>query len=408
MVELSFPYLVFTEDNDIICVTYATYYEFSLPRLMFTNIDQDVSFQGNTIALPNTSQASAEHKLKRLIDKGLHNLIRKSNKRKVLYIDARSDIPLIGSNEFGVVDRNTNILEVKPLTGCNLNCIYCSVGEGKNNKLLDVLIDPDYLVEVCSSLALKKSHPVEFNIGPHAEPLLYPFLQELVVGLRQIPNCAVISINTNGTLLSKKKIADLKEAGLSRINLSLNTLDEELNNTLSGQPYPTRHVLSMIKYCQEVSLPVLLAPLIVPGYNDTPVHIEPLVKLATTIRSPFPTLGFQKFLRYKGGRNPVKKEQSFEEFFSLLEPFEERYNIILTPKQDYNPFRIFEEKTLEKPFVKNDIVRARIIGTGRVPSERLCTAQNRLITARGLHKGSGTVTLKIVRDKHNVFLGVAV
>jgi uncharacterized Fe-S cluster-containing radical SAM superfamily enzyme len=230
---------------------------------------------------------------------------------------------------------------------------------------------------------------------------------ELVESLKEQPNVEVISVNTNGSLLTKELIDKLFNAGLSRINFSLNSLDQETLNKMKGNIYPLKHALEMIEYCKEKKYAVLLAPLIVPTFNDDPVKdIEPLVKLAKSINSPYPTIGFQKFLMYKNGRNPVKKEQSFEDFFNLLKPFEEKYDIILTPKKDYNPFKIFKDKTLEKPMLKNQKIKVEIISKGRVPSETLCKANNRIITVRGIDKIKGNTTIKLVRDKHNIFIGI--
>jgi len=161
----------------------------------------------------------------------------------------------------------------------------------------------------------------------------------------------------------------------------------------------------MIDYCKRIKLPVLLAPLVLPTYNDDPTKdIGPLVSLAKTIPSPYPTIGFQKFLSYKSGRNPVK-EVSFETFFDLLTPFETE-DLILTPKKEYNPFEIFEDKTILKPMAKHQIVKAEIVSPGREKNETLCVAHDRLITVRGLLQKKGTAKIKLIRDKHNIYVGV--
>ncbi|MFX1453638.1 MAG: hypothetical protein ACFFCM_22600, partial [Promethearchaeota archaeon] len=54
--------------------------------------------------------------------------------RKLIYITKESRIPLIGSIYFGIIDRNTNLIQVRPLTGCLLNCPFCSVDEGRLSK----------------------------------------------------------------------------------------------------------------------------------------------------------------------------------------------------------------------------------------------------------------------------------
>lgn len=392
--------------HETVIVDYATRYFFELSISELANIDKDVSFSQKTVEFPNTSEKSAERKFDQLLDRGLKNLKHKINKKDVVYIDELSGIPLIGSGEFGIIDRNTSIIELKPSTGCNFNCIYCSVDEGINKKTADILIDPYYLASEAAKIAKNKTHPVEFNIGPHGEPLLYPFMVELITELNKIPNCAVVSINTNGSFLYKELLDDLKKAGLSRINLSLNTLDKDVLDKLSGKAYPLSQVLKMIEYCKEINLPILIAPLIIPTINDDPIRdIEPLIKLAKTISSPFPTIGFQKFLAYKGGRNPVK-EVDFDTFFDLLKPFEEKYDLVLTPKADYNPFGIYEDTKLEKPILKGDVLKAQVVSKGRVPNETLLVVKDRVITVRGLMTTSSTAKIKIVRDKHNIYLAI--
>jgi uncharacterized Fe-S cluster-containing radical SAM superfamily enzyme len=405
MTIITFTRFTFARDDLLVKGVYGGRYTFSIPLEQFLAIDKDVSIHSTSINFPNTSERSVEHKLNIILDTALRNLTHRITGKKVIFIDVASGIPLLGSGEFGIIDRNTNVLEIKPVTGCNLNCIYCSVNEGKNNKLYDVLIEPDYLIFTCEQLAKEKSHPAEFNIGPHGEPLLYPFLEELIRGLRAIPRCGTISINTNGTMLSKELIDALHDAGLSRINLSLNTLDAQTATLLSGTVYPLKHVLAMIDHCKRIGLPVLLAPLVLPTYNDDPEKdIKPLVDLAKTIPSPYPTIGFQKFLSYKGGRNPVK-EVSFETFFNLLSPFETN-ELVLTPKKDHNPFAIYEDKTIAKPMTKHQVVKAEIVSPGREKNETLCVAHDRLITVRGLLQKKGTATIKIIRDKHNIYVGV--
>ncbi|MCF7798588.1 radical SAM protein [Candidatus Woesearchaeota archaeon] len=405
MALIEFSRFSFQVDGNQIHATYGKRYRFTTPLEEFTSIDSNVVINMSSIDFPNTSEKSADNKLNRILENGLRNMTHLLNGKKIIFIDGASEIPLVGSSEFGIIDRNTNVLELKPLTGCNLNCIYCSVDEGVNKKTHDVLIDPEYLVAEATKLAQNKTHPVEFNIGPHGEPLLYPFLEDLLQELSTIPNCEVISINTNGTLLTTELIDTLHQAGLTRINLSLNSLDETTNNTLSGRMYPTQKVLEMVAYAQRIGLAVLLAPLIVPGHNDNPTKdIAPLVSLAKTINSHYPTIGFQKFLLYKGGRNPVS-EVSFEAFHELLTPFETE-DFILTPHKDYNPFKIYEDKTVDKPLHKNDVVKMRIVAPGREKNERLCVAANRVITVRGLYQDKGTAKIKIVRDKHNIYLGV--
>jgi uncharacterized Fe-S cluster-containing radical SAM superfamily enzyme len=404
MAQLDFENFSFSKKDDTVHVTYAERYFFTVPLEDFSKIDDAVEFHGKQLIFPNAKESVADRKVDQLIDRGLHAMTHKINKKDVVYIDEESGIPLIGSGEFGVIDRNTSLLEVKTHTGCNFNCNYCSVDEGVNKKTADILIDPYYMAQVCAELAARKTHPVEFNLGPHGEPLLYPFTRELVAELSEIPNCSVISVNTNGSFLSRKLIDELKEAGLTRINLSLNTLDQDIHNKLAGRPYPLKHVLKMVEYCKEIGMPILIAPTIIPNFNDSVKRdIEPLIQLAKTIKSPFPTIGIQKFLEYKGGRNP-SEAIPFEDFFAMLRPLEEKYDVVLTPKADWNPFGIYIDTKLEKPFKKGDVIKVTIKAVGRVPSEKIAVAENRIVTVRNCYKAIGTSTkVKLIRDKHNIF-----
>lgn len=337
-----------------------------------------------------------------ILSEGFTRLIHINYNKPTVYIHANSGIPLVGTNEFGLIDRGSNIIEVKPLTGCNFQCNYCSVDEGKNSKTHDYIVECDYLIEEATKLAMRKTHPVEFNIGPQGEPFLYPKLVELVRGLKNIPNTEIISVNTNGSFLTEKLIDELAAAGLTRINLSLNALQQTAANDIAGRAYPLEKTLKMIHYCQG-KIAILLAPTLIPGYNDD--QIEPLVQLGKTITSEFPTVGFQNYLEYKKGRNIVK-QRSFEEFFALLQPYEEKYNINLThfAKED---FRIYDEPEPPKPFKKNDVVKAKIMLPARYPNEIIAVAADRCITVVGDHAEElpigKEIKCRIIRDKHNIF-----
>lgn len=377
-------------------------YYFDLPAAALRERIGEFEVKDGALIFPDVDEARAWRRFDPLLSDGFERLIHINYNKPTIYIHRNSRIPLLGTNEFGLVDRGTNIIEVKPLTGCNFQCNYCSVDEGKNNKTHDYVVECEYLVEEAHKLAAGKKHGVEFNIGPQGEPLLYPRFVELVRGLRQVPNCEIISVNTNGSMLTEKLIDQLTEAGLTRINLSLNALDQQVANTMAGRTYPLEHVLKMVRYAQG-KISVLLAPTIVPGYNDD--QLEPLVQLGKTLKSDFPVLGFQNFLEYKKGRN-VAKGRSFEEFFSMLAPLEEKYGVNLT-KVKLEDFRIHMEEEPPKPFRKHDLVRATVIMPARYPHEIIAAAQGRCITVVGQNAHripiGKELKLRIIRDKHNIF-----
>jgi molybdenum cofactor biosynthesis enzyme MoaA len=84
------------------------------------------------------------------------------------------------------------------------------------------------------------------------EPLLYPFLNELVQKIKMETNIKIISITTNGTIaLEKKQWDDLKENGLSKVNISIpeilsNTENAEKNKFIFNKQIHTIEYLNSI------------------------------------------------------------------------------------------------------------------------------------------------------------------
>ena len=167
----------------------------------------------------------------------------------------------------------------------------------------------------------------------------------------------------------------------------------------------------MIKYIIENygNKSVLLAPVIVPKYNED--QIEPLVKLCCDLKI---RCGLQKFLNYVRGKNPVKAD-SWEKFYCMLKRYEKRYNVrlILDQKKD---FGIHRTRRLIKPIKRSNVVKARIIAKGRYFNNWIgyVFAENDLFKGRLVEiinnkmkkiRVGERVNIRITRDKHNIYFG---
>ena len=119
--------------------------------------------------------------------------------------------------------RELNYLRVSLTDRCNLRCIYCMPPEGiEQLSHTDVLRNEEFLDVIKVAADLGFSH-IRLTGG---EPLVRKGIVELVRDIKAIPGIDNVSMTTNGILLPK--LAEpLKEAGLDRINLSLDTLDAE-------------------------------------------------------------------------------------------------------------------------------------------------------------------------------------
>ena len=73
-------------------------------------------------------------------------------------------------------------------------------------------------------------------------------------------------------------------------------------------------------------------------------------------------------------------------------------------KGNLDIFNIHEEKQLEKPFKKGDLVKAQIVAKGRTKNEWLAVASDRVITLRNCDGRIGLAKkVRLSRDKHNIF-----
>lgn len=322
--------------------------------------------------------------------------------RPLVYVTKESEIPLVGHTAFGLIDRGTNLVQVRPISGCNLNCIFCSVDEGvTKSRQTDYIVDTDYLVEEFAKLAALKGDDVEAHIDGQGEPFLYPYMVELLEKLRKIPNVKVISAQSNGMLLDEAKIKAM--AGLlDRINLSLSSMDDRTGQILAGtKKYSVEHVKRVAELCLENGIDVLLAPVWVPGFNDG--EIEKIVEwgLEIGVGGKYPGFGIQNYVRYQFGKKVKGKPMRFDEFFAKLAEMEQKYGLKLklTPQD----FGIHKAKSLPKAFQKGDLLRLEIVAPGRVYGEMLAVANNRVIGVLTEKSVGSHVNAEITRTTDNVY-----
>ena len=403
MAELTFRDLSFEKENDKVRVNFLRLFYCYLKEDSLRKIGQ-FDINKSSIVFKNVNENSARKKFDFLLYNSFKSLKNKLNNKTTIYIHQSSGIPLIGTNYFGLIDRGTNIIEVKPITSCNISCVFCSVDEGHySRRKVDFVVEKDYLVnEFRKIIEFKGSNNIDAHINAQGEPMLYADMVELVRDIMSIKGVKRSSIDTNGTLLSKQLVDELAEAGLTRINLSLNALDPEKARHIAGYPYNLIKVLEIARYIPK-KMDLIIAPVWVHGFNDE--EIPKLAKFAEEIGAGknCPSIGVQNLLNYRFGRNPVKSE-SMELFYNKMRGLEQRHNLKLI--FDKSAFDVQELPELPKPFRKGQVIDAEIVLPGRIGNEMLAAAGNRLISVPNCHKEiGGRVKLRIKRTKHNVFLG---
>jgi cyclic pyranopterin phosphate synthase len=169
--------------------------------------------------------------------------------------------PLVDT--FGRVHNN---LRISVTDRCNLRCTYCMPEEVVFMDRSELLTfeEIEHFVRVLVPLGIDK---VRLTGG---EPLMRRALPRLVEMLTRIPGLADIGLTTNGLLLAGEARA-LHDAGLRRINVSLDTLDPQRFRQLTRRDGLER-VLEGIHAAQEVGFhPVKVNAVIIRGVNDCDV-----------------------------------------------------------------------------------------------------------------------------------------
>jgi uncharacterized Fe-S cluster-containing radical SAM superfamily enzyme len=290
----------------------------------------------------------------------------------IKYIDSESEIPLMGVDFLGVIDRGTNIIEIKPLTLCNLRCKYCFVSSGDYKT--DFIVNSHYLVEkVKEVVKIKGNYNLEIHLAPYGEILLYKELYNLLNSLSEIKGVSTISMQSNGLLLSKNVIEKLRKSNLTRINISLNSLKEETACYLCNcTHYDVNKLLINIYSLLNSNIQVLLAPVWFPGENEK--DLEDIIKLVLRLRGEGFSkqqiqIGIQKYLIYKTGRKLKKiKPKSWDYFYSQLSKLERKYEIKL--KLGPKDFGIHKRAQASKlDLNRDDLLKIKIVSRGRWPNE---------------------------------------
>ncbi len=135
----------------------------------------------------------------------------------------------------GLVDRfqrQISYLRVSVTDRCNLGCIYCMPSSGKRTRLrhLDILRYEELLriLRIGVGLGIRK---VRITGG---EPLVRKGIDGFLARAARIPGIEDFSLTTNGLVLLRHLNA-IREAGIRRLNISLDTLDPECYRRITGQ-----------------------------------------------------------------------------------------------------------------------------------------------------------------------------
>ncbi len=171
-------------------------------------------------------------------------------------------------NTVDKLNRPIRDLRISVIDRCNFRCPYCMPADKfpENYAFLprDAWLTFDEIDRLTRMFVAHGASKVRLTGG---EPLLRPRLAELVERLALLDGIDDLALTTNGVLL-EKQIAELAAAGLHRVNVSIDSLDDEVFRKMSGGRNDRSRVMAGIRATQAAGLAVKLNVVVKRGVND--------------------------------------------------------------------------------------------------------------------------------------------
>lgn len=155
-------------------------------------------------------------------------------------------------------------LRISVTDRCNLRCVYCMPEEGMEFEPDDRILTFDEIVEVVQVLARVGVRKLRITGG---EPLVRKNLEVLIGRLSAIPGIEDIALTTNGIFLAPRA-ARLKEAGVTRVNISLDSLRADRFSLITRGGDITKVLASLEESVRVGFQPIKLNVVLIKGVND--------------------------------------------------------------------------------------------------------------------------------------------
>jgi GTP 3',8-cyclase len=258
-------------------------------------------------------------------------------------------------------------LRISVTDRCNFRCVYCMPKEvyGRDHKFLErrELLSFEEIARVAGVFVGIGVEKLRLTGG---EPLVRRDLERLVALLAQ--HDVDLTLTTNGSLLDAKAQL-LADAGLRRVTVSLDSLDDATFRAMNDVDFPVARVLEGIEAAEAAGLPVKVNAVIKRGVNESQV-----VPMADFFRRTGRTLRFIEYMdvgHTNGWRlddvvPAVEIVRTLDEAFGV-EPVEPAYRGEVASRYRYadgaGEFGVITSVT--QPFC-GDCTRARLSAEGRV------------------------------------------
>ena len=160
--------------------------------------------------------------------------------------------------------RDINYMRISVTDRCNLRCVYCMPEKGIVKQEHDSILRNEEILEIVAAAGELGISKIRITGG---EPLVRRGIAELCYLISKTPGISELGITTNGQLLPLMA-SELKDAGVTRVNISIDTLDAQKYSkiTRGGDLYTT---IAGIQAAKSAGLtPVKLNTVLINGFND--------------------------------------------------------------------------------------------------------------------------------------------
>ncbi len=170
-------------------------------------------------------------------------------------------------------NREVDYLRISVTDRCNLRCSYC-MPDGVEKVSHSTIMRNEEIVDVVKEAAALGVKKIRITGG---EPLVRKGIYSLIKEISIVEGIEEVTITTNGLLL-EGNIEKLKEAGVSRVNLSLDTLDENKYKLLTKATKIIDYEQIFKDLIKFEMVPIKINVVLMKGINDS--EIESFVELA--------------------------------------------------------------------------------------------------------------------------------
>lgn len=168
--------------------------------------------------------------------------------------------------------REINYMRVSITDRCNLRCKYCMP---EDIKLVppDDILQADEIVRMCRIASECGVKHIKITGG---EPFVRKNCMDIIRGIKALPEIEAVTLTTNGVLLGGY-LAELESAGVTSINISLDTLNEKAYQKMTGSEDFAKVCYAMLRAFQ-MGFNVKINCVPIRGFNDD--QLVPIAKIA--------------------------------------------------------------------------------------------------------------------------------